>query len=101
MVKHSQVGYAKGCFARGFYDQAVMYINQQDLIDNVEKWFDERGRTLIDEKRAKHFDVVLQDYLIDIGHEWVVTIPTLFDHVGERSTMGHDVGGSVIYIGAK
>jgi len=101
MIKYSEAGYAKGCFARGFYDQAVIYINQQDLMDKVEAWFDEKGKTIMNPNRAKHFDVVVQDYLIDVGHEWVVTVPTLFDHIGEESTMGHDIGGSIAYIGAK
>ena len=101
MSKYIDAGYAKGCFPRGFYDQAVVYINQQNLIDKIEKWLYERGHLMIEPKRANHFDVVIQEYLIDTGQEWVVTVPTLFDHVGEQSTMGHDIGGSIAYIGAR
>jgi hypothetical protein len=101
MVKYADAGYAKGCFPRGFYDQAVMYINQSNLIDKIEKWLPERGHLYMDSKRASHFDVVIQEYLIDTNQEWVVTVPTLFDHIGAESTLGHDIGGSIAYIGAR
>jgi hypothetical protein len=99
LLKHSDKGFYKACIPRGFYDQAIVYINQQDLMDNVDEWFIKKGQFIIPEKRAKHFDVVIQSYLIDIGQEWVVTVPTLFDHIGAVSTLGHNIGGSIAYIG--
>lgn len=92
-------GYITKCQLRGFYDHAVIYINQHGLMDRVLDWFEKRGKQIIPEKRQRHLDVVIQDYLIDVGHAWTLTTPTLFDHIGQISSLGHDIGGSPCYIG--
>ena len=94
-------GYVKGCIPRGFYDQAVIYINQHDLIPRIDKWMELRGKSVIPEMRQRHYDVIVQEYLIDNGIEWVTAIPTLFEHIGDVSSLGHNVGKSISYIGDK
>jgi len=94
-----QRGYVKGLFSRGFYDHAVMYINQFDLVERIDRWFMEKGKDQIPLVRQNHYDVIIQEYLIDTKREWVLTIPTLFDHIGGESNLSHDIGGSVNYLG--
>lgn len=93
-------GYVTGCQLRGYYDQATIFINQQGLMTNVLNWFHSEGylhpRVY---KRQKHLDVVVQEYLITHNMPWTMTIPTLFDHKPIKSTLGHDVGASPLYIG--
>ncbi len=98
-AKFAEQGWGKGVFPRGFYDQAVIYINQQDLIPKIDKWFEERGKEIMPLARQKHYDVVIQDYLVDNNIEWVVTVPTLFEHVGDVSVLGHSIGRSINYAG--
>jgi hypothetical protein len=93
-------GYITKCQPRGCYDHANIFINQQNLIPNIMKWFEDIGKyTKPLEKRSKHFDVVIQEYLIYHNIPWTITIPTLFNHIGNISTLGHNVGGSPCYIG--
>jgi len=92
-------GYVKGVFPGAYYYHAVIYINQQGLIGRIKKWYTNVGKDILDEKRAKHFDNVIQEYLVQNRIEWVVTIPTLFDHIGKKSTLGHNIGNSLDYIG--
>ena len=49
--------------------------------------------------RQKHHDVVIQDYFVDNNIPWTITIPTLFEHTGVVSSLGHDVGQSILYKG--
>mgnify|MGYP001447738865 CR=1 FL=1 len=92
-------GWTKGLFKNSLYTCAIIYINQPDLADQVDQWYETRGKELLTEKRAKHYDVVLQTYFVDNGHEYVVTTPTLADHIGVQSTLGHQIGGSPMYKG--
>lgn len=92
-------GYVKGIFPGAYYDHATVFINQQGLIGRIRKWQAEVGNELLGEKFAKHFDNVIQEYFVRNKQEWVVTTPTLFDHVGEVSALGHSIGGSPDYIG--
>jgi len=92
-------GYVTKCQARGYYDHAVVFINQQGLMKDIEEWFDAVGRKTIPLNRQKWLDVVIQDYLIYKNKPWTLTTPTLFDHIGEISSLGNNVGGSVKYIG--
>ena len=94
-------GWTKGLFPRGYYDQAVIFINRPTFAADVDGWFETIGKTKITPQRAKHYDVVVQEYLINTKQEWVVTVPTLFDHVGKISTLGHDVGPSALFAGAQ
>ena len=92
-------GYFTGLQLRGFYDHAVIYINQKDLMSRVMNWFDNGGCELPRVKnRTKHLDVVIQEYLLYNKIPWTITIPTLFDHIG-KSTIGHNVGSSPLFIG--
>ena len=100
LIKYAEQGYYKGMPPRGFYDQAVIYINQHDLITRIDQWFEWRGKTVIQpEHRQRHYDVVVQEYLIDNNIEWVTTIPCLFEHVGEVSSLGHNVGKAIAFVG--
>ena len=102
LIKYETQGYYKGSPLRGFYDQAVIYINQPDLVTQIDKWFEWRGKQVIKpEWRQRHYDVVIQDYLIDNKIEWVTTVPCLFEHVGEVSSLGHDIGKAISFIGDK
>ena len=93
-------GYVTKVQARGFYVTAAIYINQQDLPDRVIDWFDKIGRFTLDKNRQTHLDVVIQEYLISINKPWTITVPTLFQHIGYESTLGHKwVTGSPVYIG--
>ena len=51
------------------------------------------------EARQKHFDVVVQDYLVDTERPWTVTVPTWFEHIGEQSSLGHSIGKSILFAG--
>ena len=97
-------GFVTGVHLRGFYDQATIYINRPSLINDVIKWFNETGKQTKPflpplEKRGNHLDVVIQEYLVAHNIEWTVTVPTLFDHLQVGSSLGHDIGGSPLYIG--
>lgn len=95
-------GYVTKCQERGFYDQAMIFIDYPDLMDKVEAWFESGGKNhpkVI--KRRKHLDVVIQEYLILNSIPWTITIPTLFDHRNVKSTLGHSVGSSPNYMGEK
>lgn len=94
-----QRGYVKGLFKKGFYDHAVIYINQFHLVDDIDDWFRAVGKKIIPLSRQKHYDVIIQEYLIANGFDWVLTTPTLFDHIGNKSNFNHDIGGSYKYIG--
>lgn len=94
-------GWVTKAQARGFYDHAVIYLNQHGLMDRIEAWFRSTGRYVIPPARAKHLDVIIQDYFIDQNLPWTLSTPTLFDHVGTVSNLGHNIGGSPCYVGAK
>jgi hypothetical protein len=94
-------GWTKGVFLGGYYDHATIFINQQELSEEIRTWFALSGKYSMDSKKQKHFDNVIQQYLVEHGKEWVVTTPTLFDHIGEKSTLGHNIGGSKFYVGKK
>ena len=95
-------GYVTTVQARGWYDPAAIFINQQDLPGKIREWFYSGGREYMNTKRAKsadHFDLVLQEYLVFHEIPWTITTPTLFDHQDVASSLGHKVGGSPVYIG--
>lgn len=92
-------GYHVGTPARGFYDAATIFINQPYLPWQADDWFEREGRHKMTAQRAKHWDVILQEYLIDQGKEWVTCTPSLFEHVGKISTMQHKIGGATVYVG--
>lgn len=92
-------GYVTKVQKKGWYDQASVFINQQDLPYKIEKWFNERGKHIMNKHRQKHHDVVIQDYFVDNNIAWTITIPTYFEHTGVVSTLGHQVGKSILYIG--
>lgn len=92
-------GYAKGVFKGAFYDVATVYINQQHLPDALDKFEKENADN---PKLIKHYDNLTEAYLVDQNIEWVVSTPTLFEHVGiNNSTLGHNIGGSYNFIGNK
>jgi hypothetical protein len=99
LLKYKDVGYVTKVQKRGWYDQASVFINQQDLPNKVETWFETHGKYLMNENRQKHHDVVIQDYFVDNNIPWTITVPTFFEHTGVVSSLGHDVGQSILYIG--
>ena len=93
-------GYVTKVQRRGFYDQAVILINQSTLIDDVLDWFNGPGRTAPGVVgRERHLDVVIQEFLINKNKPWTITVPTLFNHLPVRSTLGHTVGESPYFVG--
>lgn len=101
-------GFAVGCFPRGLYDLAVVRVNQQELLDDVIRWYEAnlsyRGfvnrETAVKTDVMKHsVDIVIQEYYLAKGIPWAVTVPTLADHVGEVSTLKHSIGRSPMYLG--
>jgi len=91
---------------RGFYDVAAVFINQQALPAQVNKWFENESYENLTPRLRKireqksHYDVVVQDYFVYHNISWTITTPTLFDHQPVKSSLGHDhIGGSPRYIG--
>lgn len=97
LKRYADVGYYKGIVKRGFYDHASIYINQQGLNKKVQDWLQSEGKTFISEKRKKHYDVCIQDYFIYHNIEWTTTVPCLFEHIGDISTLGHNIGKAISY----
>ena len=95
-------GYVTKVQARGWYDPAAIFINQQSLPEEVSGWLESGGREYMNDKRAKsanHFDLILQEYLVFHKIPWTITTPTLFDHQCVASSLGHVIGRSPAYIG--
>lgn len=92
-----QKGYVTKVQPRGFYDPAVIYINQKGLIKNISDWLQDKEKCTMSNKRKNHFDVCIQDYFIYKQKEWTITIPSLFEHIGDVSSLGHSVGKSINY----
>lgn len=93
-------GAVKGVFPGAFYDAATVFINQQGLPGKIREWEKTHMDEELSPKLQKHFDNVIQGYLVYTGTPWVVTVPTLFEHIGDKSSvLGHSVGRSYQYIG--
>lgn len=99
LLKYKDVGYFYGIQRRGFYDHAFILINQKGIIDRVDDWFKNGGFEKISQKRRNHYDIVIQDYLVNTGQKFVITVPTLFNHIGKISSLKHIIGVSVCYLG--
>lgn len=95
--KYSDQGYYKGIVKRGFYDHASIYINQQGLNKRVQDWLQNEGKIFIPEKRRNHYDVCVQDYFVYHNIEWTTPVPCLFEHIGDISTLGHNIGKAISY----
>jgi len=91
-------GYIKGTQGNGFYDAAFVMINRKGMTERIDVWFDRIGRHKY-KKRNAHYDNIIQDFLIHYDYPWVLTIPTLFEHIGEISSLGHKIGRSPKYVG--
>lgn len=95
-------GWVTKCQARGWYDVAWIVIDRPSFMQDVMEWFEHGGRELPSVKpRARHLDVVIQEYLIAHQLPWTITVPTLFDHRPVKSTLGHAIGQSPWYVGGK
>ena len=92
-------GYVTKCQLRGLYVPATIWINGQDMPDYIENWYETKGKKVMTPQRQKHWDVVVQNAIIDMGKEYTILTPSLFEHVGIKSTLGHKIGGAVKYIG--
>lgn len=99
-AEYMQQGYITKCQPRGFYDQAMIFIDQPNFMQSVQYWFDAGGENHpAVAPRKKHLDVVMQEYLISHNIPWTITVPTIFDHRDVKSTLGHAVGKSPCYVG--
>lgn len=97
LKKFASQGFYKGVVKRGFYDHASIYINQQGLNKRVQDWLQKEGKEFIPEKRRNHYDVCVQDYFVYHNIEWTTPVPCLFEHIGDVSTLGHNVGKAISY----
>lgn len=95
--KYESQKYYKGVVKRGFYDHASIYINQQGLNRRVQNWLQNEGKKFIPEKRRNHYDVCVQDYFVYHNIEWTTPVPCLFEHIGDISTLGHNIGKAICY----
>ena len=95
--KYESQKYYKGVVKRGFYDHASIYINQQGLNRRVQNWLQNEGKKFIPEKRRNHYDVCVQDYFVYHNIEWTTPVPCLFEHIGDISTLGHNIGKAISY----
>lgn len=99
-AENMERGFFTGTPLRGFYDIAVIFINQQGLFGRVDKWLKAGGKDLPRvRKRLKHSDVMVQEYLIYNGIPWTTAIPCLFDHIGMVSSLNHSCGRCPEYVG--
>lgn len=95
-------GYTVGTPARCYYDHAAVFYDLPTLMDDVLTWFAGPGATWpgITSRPAGHLDIVIQEYLIAHGIEWVIPCPTIFNHLANmKSTLGHIIAGSPCYVG--
>lgn len=97
LKKFASQGFYKGVVKRGFYDHASIYINQQGLNKRVQDWLQKEGKEFIPEKRRSHYDVCVQDYFVYNNTEWTTAVPCLFEHIGDVSTLGHNIGKAISY----
>lgn len=94
-------GWARGSWPGGFYDHAFIVVGWPTLFDDALRWYATGGKGTMNPHRAKHLDVVVQAFLVANGEPWVVTTPSLFDHIGHVSALGHDIGGSPHFAGGR
>lgn len=106
MLKYRDSGWARGVFKKGFWDCGCVFINQPTLVKRIRYWQDHEGgrESASPEWRSKWADMFIEDYFVAKGIPWVVTVPTLFEHVGGNadSTHGHvaaNDGKSICYMG--
>lgn len=95
-------GYVTKCQPRGFYDQAMIFIDKPNFMQSVQAWYEAGGKNHpAVAPRKTHLDVVMQEYLIAHNMPWTITVPTIFDHRDVKSTLGHAVGKSPYYVGGE
>lgn len=102
-------GYNTGLHRNGFYDVAMIFIDQPTFLDDAKRWlFMENGlhdkwihhRHIVKKDGSyQHLDYVMEGYLLAKKRPWTVTTPTLFDHAQLKSTMSHGTFQSPNYIG--
>lgn len=94
--------YVTGVLPRAYYTTACAYIDQHGLMDRMMSWLNSGGaETFVPRSRLRHWDIVLQEYLIAHDIPWTVLTPCLFQHNHEvPSTLGHSwSSGSQYFIG--
>lgn len=92
-------GWVAGCFHECWYDHGMIFVKAPTFMDDALAWFAAGGEATMPKARRTHLDMVMGHYLKATGQEYVVTTPTLFDHVGVESTLGHNIGGSYCWAG--
>ena len=102
-------GYNTGLHRNGFYDVAMIFIDQPNFLDDAKRWLFMDGglhdkwlhhRHIVKKDGSyQHLDYVMEGFLLSQNRPWTVTTPTLFDHAQLKSTMGHGFFESPNYIG--
>ena len=93
-------GFSNGVHKGSYYDHAVAFVNQQDLPDKIDAfWETKKDCAEYNKRRGKHYDIVILDTLKHFDIEYTIATPTLFEHTGHISSLGHDIGESFNYIG--
>jgi hypothetical protein len=81
-----------------WYETAQVLIDQPDWMPRVVGWWEARGKAQAPTNRELSMDTVVQRYINAIRLPYVVTTPSLFEHVGKRSVLKHAIGQSVLYV---
>tara|TARA_R110000772_G_scaffold162898_1_gene274061 strand:- start:120 stop:767 length:648 start_codon:yes stop_codon:yes gene_type:complete len=93
-------GFSNAVHKGSYYDQAVCFVNQQTLPKKIDSFFNlNKNKTEYMKRRGKHWDIVILDTLKYYKIEYTIATPSLFEHVGEKSTLGHSIGKAFNYIG--
>jgi len=102
-------GFNTGLHKNGFYDVAMIFIDQPNFLADVKRWLFMDGglhdpwihhRHIVKKDGSyQHMDYAMEGYLLAKKRAWTVTTPTLFDHAQLKSTMGHGTFQSPHYIG--
>lgn len=92
-------GWTYGAPYECWYGSAMILVDRPDLIDSVLAWYGNGGRDTMPKARQTHLDMVFAHYFQATGEGYVITTPSLFEHVGVKSTLGHSIGRSFCWAG--
>ena len=85
--------------ANSWYDQAQILIDHQDWVPRLRAWIEGGGQ--VPKGKVFHHDVIAQAYINERHLSYVVTMPSLFEHIGTISnpSLRHSVGKAAVYVG--
>ena len=97
--ENQQRGFLSGIIKGGWYDHAMIFIDQPDFETRVKRWlFGEGGlnhphiarrRILMPDGSYDKFDYAMEGYLVAHDIPWTLATPSLFDCADLNSEMGH------------